>query len=365
MPTPEQTPYDSARKLLRHAVWVFIALVAALFLVLAVVGEAGKLPNIDWSFSPGWLALALAALLGLQAIHAEAWRRILGDLHGDIPPRKGWVIWNVSLLARYVPTQVLMAVTRVSMCARENVPKRVSIASIAYEFALVTAASFVVAAWGFTQLPELEGDVWRWLIFVIPVVALVCLHPRIFSHVSGRLLHRLGSEKLPRTIPTGKVARFAAVYVVSFVVAGIGVLCLCLALHHVDASDIPVILSAWSVGYAGALIAFFIPGGIGVREGAVAAVLSVVLPTGVAIAVAVAVRLAQTGIELLYAGASVLYARRMPELAESSARHLPVTDRSRGTQANAGPSRELGRGAITWRRLRRRRASQPRRMPRP
>jgi hypothetical protein len=43
------------------------------------------------------------------------------------------------------------------------------------------------------------------------------------------------------------------------------------------------------------------------------------LPTGVAIAVAVVTRLAQTGVELLYAGASVLYARRMPELEERNA----------------------------------------------
>jgi glycosyltransferase 2 family protein len=325
-PTPAQTPYEWSRSLLRHAVWVFIVVLAAVFLVLAVVGEVGKLPHIDWSFSPGWLVLAFVALLGLQGIHAEAWRRILGDLHGHIPPRKGWVIWNVSLLARYVPTQVLMAVTRVSLCSREGVPRRVSIASIAYEFALVTAASFVVAAWGFTELPGLKGDVWRWLIFAIPVLALACLHPRVFSHLSGRLLRRLGADALPRTLPYGMVLRFALVYVVSFVVAGIGVLCLCLALHPVDAADIPVILSAWSVGYAGAVVAFFVPGGIGVREGAVAAVLSVVLPTGVAIAVAVAVRLAQTGIELLYAGASVLYARRMPELAEARKAEVSASD---------------------------------------
>ena len=78
----------------------------------------------------------------------------------------------------------------------------------------------------------------------------------------------------------------------------------------------PLIISSWSVGYAGALLAFFIPGGIGVREGAVAAVLSVAMPTSVAIAVAIAVRLAQTGIELAYAGGSVLYARRLPELSD-------------------------------------------------
>jgi Lysylphosphatidylglycerol synthase TM region len=315
-----------ARSLLRHAVWIFVALLAATFLILAVISEVGKLPKISWDFSPGWLALALVALMAFQGIHAEAWRRILHDLHGDIPARKGWAIWNVSLLARYVPSQLLLVVTRVGMCTREGVPRKVSIASIAYEIALVTAASFVVAAWGFTELPALKGDVWRWAIFIVPVAAVVCLHPRVFSHLSARLLRRLGSDELPRTLSVAMVVRLGAVYIASFVIVGIGVLCLARSLHSVDPADLPLIISAWSVGYAAALVAFFIPGGLGVREGAVAAVLAVVLPTGVAIAVAVAIRLAQTGIELLYAGASVLYARRLPELSDARKAEVSASD---------------------------------------
>jgi hypothetical protein len=311
-----EAPIVSARSLLRRAVWVFIAVVVVTFLVLAIVSQVAKLPKIDWHFSPLWLILSFVSLIVFQGMHAETWRRILHDLHGDIPPRKAWVIWNVSLLARYVPTQVLLAVTRVTMSEREGVPKRITIASIAYEFALVTAASIVVAAWGLTELPALKHDTWRYIIFVVPVIAIVCLHPRIFSHVSGRLLHRFGSDQLPSTLPFGTVLRLAGVYVVSFIVAGIGTLGMARALHSVDPADVPLIISSWSVGYAGALLAFFIPGGIVVREGAVAAVLSVAMPTSVAIAVAIAVRLAQTGIELAYAGGSVLYARRLPELSD-------------------------------------------------
>ncbi|MFL5957021.1 MAG: hypothetical protein ACJ756_06190, partial [Solirubrobacterales bacterium] len=45
-----------ARSLLRHAFWVFVAVVVVVFLVLAVVGEVGHLPKIDWSFDAWWLA---------------------------------------------------------------------------------------------------------------------------------------------------------------------------------------------------------------------------------------------------------------------------------------------------------------------
>jgi uncharacterized membrane protein YbhN (UPF0104 family) len=322
MTAPEQPAHDGsvqdARRMLRHAFWVFVALAAIAFLILAVVGEVGKLPKIDWSLDFWWLVPAFVALVAFQGLHAETWRRILHQLHGDIPPRKGWVIWNVSLLARYVPTQVMLAVTRVGMAEREGVPRRVTISSIVYEFALVTAASIVVAAWGFMQLPGLKDTPWRFAILAVPVIAVGCLHPRPFSHVSTFLLHRLKSDRLERALSFRAVLVFAAAYVLSFLVVGLGVLCIARSLHSVDPEDIPLVISAWSVGYAGALVAFFVPGGIGVREGAMAAVLSIALPTGVAIAVAVVTRLAQTGVELLYAGGSVLYARRLPELDERS-----------------------------------------------
>jgi hypothetical protein len=169
------------------------------------------------------------------------------------------------------------------------------------------------------NLPAIHSSPWRFAILIVPVVAVACLHPRLFSRVSEVLLRRMKAEKLQRTLGFPTVLGFAGLYVVSFLLTGVAALCVALSLHHVDASDIPLILSSWSVGYAAALVAFFIPGGLGVREGAMAAVLAIVLPTGVAIAVAVVVRLAQTGIELLYAGGSVLYARRMPELEERKA----------------------------------------------
>ena len=310
---------ETPKSLLRHAFWVFVAVVVVVFLVLAVIGEVGHLPSIDWSFDFWWLVPAFVALVIFQGIHAETWRRILHQLAGDIPARKGWVIWNVSLLARYVPTQVMLAVTRVGMAEREGVPKRVTISSIVYEVALVTAASIVVAAWGIMSLPDIKNSAWRFAILLVPVVALACLHPKPFSRVSTYLLQRFKTEKLDRTLAFRTVLLFAGVYVVSFLVTGIGVLCITRSLHSIDPADIPLVLSAWSVGYAGALVAFFVPGGLGVREGAMAAVLAIALPTGVAIAVAVVTRLAQTGVELLYAGASVLYARRMPELADRNA----------------------------------------------
>ena len=57
--------------------------------------------------------------------------------------------------------------------------------------------------------------------------------------------------------------------------------------------------SAYAGAYVTGFVAFFVPGGIGVREGILGFLLGSVMPVGVALVVAVSSRLLVTGIELL------------------------------------------------------------------
>src|SRR3954453_5769649 len=53
----------TGKSLLRHAFWFFGAVLVVAFLVLAVIGEVGHLPKIDWSFDFWWLVPAFVALV--------------------------------------------------------------------------------------------------------------------------------------------------------------------------------------------------------------------------------------------------------------------------------------------------------------
>jgi uncharacterized membrane protein YbhN (UPF0104 family) len=93
-------------------------------------------------------------------------------------------------------------------------------------------------------------------------------------------------------------------------VAGVAVWALAEAIHGVAAPDIPTVIGAYSVGYAVSLLTVFLPAGLGAREGAMVAALSPVMPLTVALAVAVAIRLLQVGVELVFATLTPVWARR-------------------------------------------------------
>jgi hypothetical protein len=267
------------------------------------------MPEFDWRVQPSWLALAAAAFLALHLTHAGLWRRVLHHLDRPVEARRSRAIWCTSGLARYTPGSVLMPMVRVAMAKREGVPKRECLASVVYEMALMLTGSVIVGAYAVVRTPDFGGAA-RYIVLVIPLAALICLHPRIFGPMANVALNRIGKESLPRTLPLPAIASLVALYAGSWILAGVGLYALIEGLHPVEPADFLVVLAAPAVGYIAAALAFVLPGGIGAREGGLAAVLSVALPFGVAVAVAVALRLMQLTIELLAAVATPVIARR-------------------------------------------------------
>jgi uncharacterized membrane protein YbhN (UPF0104 family) len=278
----------------RLAVRVAIVVLVVASITLAIVKEAGRLDDVHWRFSPGWLALCVAALLAFQFMHIELWRLTLSSLGGHIEARRARAIWSTTLLARYVPTSALMAVGRVALSEREGVPKRITLASVAYELAFTVIAALILCVYLLWRLPALDDHEWvRWLATAVPAFGLASLHPGIFHRFSDYALKRMGRPPLPLSLGVGRVLELTVSYVVSFVVAGVAVLAMAHALHDLPAGDTYAAIASYGLGYVAGVVAFVIPGSLGAREAGVALGLSAALPAAVAVAVAIAVRLLQ------------------------------------------------------------------------
>jgi hypothetical protein len=279
-------------------------------LAAAIASQWSKLPDIQWRFAPGWLALSLAALVAFQFVHATLWVLILRALGTPIHATRGRAVWSLTLLARYVPTNIALAVSRMALAEREGVPKRICGASIVYELGFTFGGAAALGAYFVVTLPDLSDQPVRWLALAAPVLSLVALDPAIFHRFADAALTRLGRATLPLSLSRVRVLGFFGAFVASFLIAGFAVYAFAEAIHGVAGDDIPTTIGAYSVGFAASVVAFVLPGGLGAREGAMAAALSPVLPFAVALAVAVGIRLAQMAIEVLYAAITPVLARR-------------------------------------------------------
>jgi hypothetical protein len=293
----------------KRVVIALVVVVSALFVVLAIVTAVGDLPDLEVRLSPGWLALSVLLLLVFQPLCAELWRRLLHEVGGELPRPRAHAIFNVSLLTRYVPTSVLLAVSRIELSHREGVPRSVTVASFAYEFALSVGTAGALAVSFVISLDSLQGHAWRFLVLLAPVALLLALHPRVIDALETRVARRFGVTSAHVTIPLRRHVGFVASYLIVWLVAGLGVWAMARGIQPVDGPDLTS-LTSYAIGFAAAAVAFVLPAGLGARDIATATALSASMPFSVALTASIGVRLVQTAIELFYAGTTTLWARR-------------------------------------------------------
>jgi hypothetical protein len=249
-------------------------------------------------------------VLLFYALQPALWLVILAGLgeHGDNRQLGG--AWGKSLIARYVPTSALLVVGRVVLAERAGITGRVALTSIVYELALGLNAAVIGGAYFFITLPSLQDQPARYGIVLVVPLALIGLHPRIFKPVTDWALGKLGRDPLPQALPYRMVVLLIPAYLTGWLVVGAGLFTFAHALQPLPFDKLPYIAAAYPVAFCASVITFIVPSGLGTRDATLATAIDAVLPLTVATAIAVAFRIFQTVVELMFVGLLIWLARR-------------------------------------------------------
>jgi hypothetical protein len=292
--------------------------VVLLSVSLVAVGALRRLDYVQHGLQPQWLALGITGFGVLTLFGAGLWRNLLHALGPSTPRVAGTWIWCASSLGRYVPTSLLMPVMRMAMCEREGVPKRICLASMVYELSFALTAGLAVGGYFVVELPALSGDVGRFAVVALPIIALVLLQPSVFQPLANRILTLLGREPLELALGAGQVLKFVCLYAAFYIVAGLSVYALAKSIYPVGTDDLATIVGGFAASTSLSLVAFVFPGGLVAREAAFVVALQPVMPTAPAIALAIMARLTQLGVEVAFTATGTLIWRsgsRLPDRA--------------------------------------------------
>ena len=288
-----------------------VAFLIFAFLIFFLVRQWNQLPEFDWHFKPLWLVLGAPCVLLFYTLNAELWKVIVHWMGYEIPRRPERGIYGKSLLARYVPTNVLMVIGRAVMAERYSVPGRVTVASIVYELALALGTAVMVGAYFVIELPDLQDQSARYAVLLVIPLILTVVHPRVFGPLSTWALRKLGREPLEGgALSFKRVLLLCLGYIGTWVLIGLATYAFAASIHEVDIHDLPYIAASYPVAFSVAVITVIAPSGIGTRDAALAAALSAVLPGAVATAIAVGSRLFQTSLELSWIAFAAWFGRR-------------------------------------------------------
>lgn len=296
----------------RRRRWVTLAVVAVAVAALAIALARGwsRVSEYDWQLNAGWLALG-AVLFGLAyTANGLTYVRSVEWLTPVRPPRLLHLsIWARSLLARYIPGNVMMVVGRAVLAHDQGVPRRVTVAATVYEQALALGVTSIGAVLFLALYGDPGEGALLWLIAAVPLI-LVFLHPVPFRRVSSWALRRVGRPPLETLFSGRQVGVLFLMYAAGNVPMLFAMYALVRSAAGPGIGGIFEVGLAFMLAYVISFITFILPSGIGVRDGILALALARHLPGGVALAVAIGLRFALTVIELVFVGLAMLAGRR-------------------------------------------------------
>jgi hypothetical protein len=289
----------SRRPWLRRVFTLALVAAAFVFLGLEIQRNLDELRSFRWEVRPGLLVLSVVLLSAVLLWGVAVWRVLLRRFGAEVPFRPLARTWFLANLSRYIPGVVWQFVSLAQLGPSVGLTPAATVTTLLVQMGFLLLSAGVVGVW---LLPaeyagELAGvfGVLRWL----SPLALALVHPAVIR-AGLALVRRITRRSVLEW--RGSWAEGVGILLLSAVswgLYGVAFHLFLAAFADVPLAALPAVTAinalAFIVGYA----AFFAPGGLGFKEGAMALLLAGLVPGGVAAALAVASRLWSIAGELL------------------------------------------------------------------
>jgi glycosyltransferase 2 family protein len=268
----EQRPLvKTAGKFLHRGLGIVVTLAILVWMLKPVVVRWDQVK--DRIADTNWPRVLLASLMFsayLFVFRAMSWRRILIGFGHRLPVAPATRIWSISELARYLPGVIWQVVGRVYLVRPYGVSGSFCSASQVLELAIFLLANIMLAVGCLVWLAHkmVHGLTLNWflgLAALIPVL-FVLVHPKVFYRLANRVMARVGKP------PIVKQLRFRELCGL-LVWMLLGLLWQSMAIWLVVAQPLGlqftkwwVVAGAYSLAWCAGFLAFWAPGGLGVRE---------------------------------------------------------------------------------------------------
>ena len=285
---------------------------------LVLLGAVGYALVTQWtdvrttvgSILPQSLAMALgAALLGIGA-NVLAGRDVLRGLGQPVSTPDAARFFLVGQLGKYLPGGVWAFLLQMELAKRAGVPRAIGFAGALITVGIATATSLVV---GLLGLPALlaYGGIMPWLVLALAPIAIVCALPPVLSRLLALVFRVLRRQRLTRQLGWSDTGRVALWSVTAWFLFGTHLALLAGGVTGPGLDGWVRSIGAFALAMTAGLIAVVAPSGIGVREGVMVAGLSVYMPVGVALGLALTSRLIFTVADILAASVAALSGVRL------------------------------------------------------
>jgi glycosyltransferase 2 family protein len=307
------------KKILARAIPITFYLALGIFLLVylrSVDYEKLAAVRINWVY----LALATVVSLGYRYWMVLIWLVLLRGigLRKIDSISEMTFVYARAWLGRYIPGTAPWILGKIYFASRRGVSKAKLAVSSFLEGGLQVIVLLVVGIVVILLDPRTRFiNPWLSVTMVLVAIAgLVALAPPVFNRIASLGYQIVRKRSLDKEHLPGweVVGRGAGLYAIGALFSGLSMAFIAFAVWpDLSWSSVPFIIGASNLASAVSMIAIFAPSGIGVREAILVALLSLVMPTELALIAAIVIRLWSVAIDFAFVGIArlqVLISRR-------------------------------------------------------
>jgi uncharacterized membrane protein YbhN (UPF0104 family) len=292
--------------ILKKLAALLVVLVIFFFLGRSLYHNLGELGAQSWSIKPIPLVLSFFLLILNLAVSAFVWKEILHLFGSDLPFDQSFKIMSLSGLGKYLPGKIWLYLSQVYLSQKANISKRVCIFSLLLLFAAYNLAGLLVFIASLLLWKKFSPVYIGILILAVSLIFPVIFSPRIlnglitaFTSLFRKLKNKFPQGELAFRAGTKKVLEIILILLADWLVFGIAVYLLVNSFYHIDLQQTVILCGIFAISSILGILSFFVPAGLGVREGAQSYLLAMFIPVSAAILISLVMRVWMTLGELV------------------------------------------------------------------
>jgi hypothetical protein len=249
-----------------------------------------------------YVLLALAAHAIALGCTAVAWHLIVRVFSGDARLGRDSRVYYTTTVAKRIPGIVWYIAGRAHLYSETGISKSIVVTCTVME----TALAFVAGVASFLLLSPLysywllPANVWLLLILAVPLMG-IAFQPAILVRFVNLFLRRFHRAQMSVSASRLSILPICTMYGLAWLGGGFCLYLLISASQPLPVSELPTVIGFATVSGLTGLLALALPAGMGVKEIALAAMLSYYVSFPVAAAVALLFRVLTTADEIIWA----------------------------------------------------------------
>lgn len=277
------------RKKLKMAAMVLVIVITAFFLGRLIADSRREIVVIYHQADLTMIALAMLPLLASYWINSLVWKVSLEEFGTRVPAGHAFIIVNYSQISKYIPGRIWVALGLMKLAWDRGVAPEKSLGAMALANIYVVASGCIITLISvFTSNSDIALNP-LWLILLV-AACLPAMHPKTlhlavetWQNLTGRNVGELKASYK-------KIVLAMSIGAIYWIAVSISFWILALSLYPAYDGGPFVLTGAIIVSWLLGFMAFFMPGGLGVREASMAYILAPAWGNAFAVTMAIASR---------------------------------------------------------------------------